>query len=106
MLSSALGEGSTFNVLAAVEQLTGTTEEDIGWGEVVQRLVVTFLVVVLDKGSHRQFKLTREVMIFEADEVLKGAVIALNLALGHGMVRGTAGMANIGLLEELGQIVG
>ncbi len=42
MLSPALGEGSTFNVLAAVEQLTGTTEEDIGWGEIVQRLMVTF----------------------------------------------------------------
>src|SRR5260221_10092003 len=105
MLSPSLGEGSPFNVLAAVEQLTGTTEEDIGWGEIVQRLVITFVVVMLDEIRHCQFKLAREVMIFQADEVFERAVVALNFALGHGMVGRTARVANIGLFEELGQVV-
>ena len=59
MLSSALGEGSTLNVLAAVEQLTRTAKVNIGRSEVVQGLVVTFVVVMVDEIRPCQFKLAR-----------------------------------------------
>ncbi len=45
-------------------------------------------------------------MIVKADDVFEGAVVALNLALGHGMVGFATNMANIDLLEVLGQLLG
>ncbi len=40
MLSSALGEGSPFNVLTAVEQLRGTTEEDCIGGQPIKAWLI------------------------------------------------------------------
>src|SRR5260221_11454351 len=40
MLSSALGEGSPFNVLTALEQLRGTTEEDCIGGQTIKAWLI------------------------------------------------------------------
>jgi hypothetical protein len=54
----------------------------VGGRYVVQALVVTLLVIVLDEGLDLGLKVTGQEVVFEQDAVLQGLVPALDLALG------------------------
>ena len=58
----------------------------IGWGYVIQRFVVALLVVVVHEAGNGLLQLRRRIVQIEFDNRLHRAVIALNLALGLGMV--------------------
>src|SRR5258708_35925712 len=58
----------------------------IGRSEVVEALVVTPGVVVIDELGDARFQLTGQVVVLEQDLVLHGAVVALDLALRHRVI--------------------
>ena len=78
-----------------------STEVDIRGRHVVERLVVTLVVVVGDEVPDRRLQLPWEVIVLELDHVLHRSVIALDLALRLRVVRSAAGVAH----APLGQIL-
>lgn len=67
--------------------LLSPPEVDVRRGNIAQRLVVTPVIVVSHESSNRLPELPGEIMVLQADDVLERAVVAFNLALGHGMKR-------------------
>lgn len=60
---------------------------DAGGGDVVEALVVSLVVVVIDKGFDLGFEITRQEVVFQQDAVLRGLVPSFDLALGLRSVR-------------------
>ena len=80
-------------------------EVDVGRGEDVETFVLTPRVVVIDELGQTLFELTGQIVVLEQDLVLHGAVVALDLALGHRVIGLAAGMRHAVLREpgaELG----
>ena len=57
-------------------------EVGVGGRHVVQALVVTLVVVVLDERLDLDLKVAGQEVVFQQDAVLQGLVPALDLALG------------------------
>ena len=57
-------------------------EVDFGRRDVVQALVISLVVVIVDEGSNLSFKITRQIVVFQQDSVLHGLMPTLDLALG------------------------
>ena len=90
MLQAAMGDGHSLDLVALGKDLGGSTEVDIGWGHVVQALVVAGMVVVADEGRDLPLQLTRQMVVVEQDAVLERLVPAFDLALRLRMVRRAA----------------
>ena len=80
------------------------TAVDIGRGEVMKALVVTPCVVVIDELAEARFQLTGQIVVLEQDLVLHGAVVALDLALGHRVIGFAPGMGHSVVLEPGGEL--
>ena len=74
------------DVVSFGEHLLGSAKVNISRGEIVQGLVVTLVVVMLDERGNGLFELPGEIVVLQANNVFERAMPALNLALGHGMV--------------------
>ena len=78
---------------------------NIGRGEVVQRLVHALVVVVLHKLAELVIQMPGQIIVLQIDDVFHGAMIAFNLALGHGMIRSRANMLDMVALEILFELI-
>jgi hypothetical protein len=58
----------------------------IGWGEVVQRLVYSLVVVILHKLTDLVLQLPGQIIVLQIDDIFHGAVIPFDFALGHGVI--------------------
>ena len=69
---------------AARESLKNLTpaEVDIGGREVLQALVVSAVIVVLDEVANVGFEIAGQVVVFQQDAVLQGLMLTLDFALG------------------------
>ena len=65
--------------------------------------MVAQMIVVADEVSDLLFEITRQIVVFEQDAVLQGLMPALDLALGLGMHRGTAGVVHTLVAEPFCQ---
>ena len=74
--------------------------------QIVQALVVTMVVVVIDEGFDLPLQITWQVIVLQKNTVLHGLVPALNLALGLGMMRRTSHMIHSLVIEILDQFSG
>ena len=78
-------------ILSRCARMVGAPPEvDVGWGEIVDAFVVTAVVVVVDERGDLCFEITRQEIVFQQNAVLEGLVPALDLALGHWMIRRAA----------------
>src|SRR6476469_2359964 len=105
MLEAAMGDGHSLDLVALGKVLGGSTEVDIGWGHVVQALVVAGMVVVADEGRDVPLELTRQIVVVEQDAVLERLVPALDLALRLRMVGRAADMAHALVVQPCGEIL-
>ena len=80
------------------------TAVDIRRSEVMKALVVTPCVVVIDELAEARFQLTGQIVVLEQDLVLHGAVVALDLALGHRVIGFAPGMGHSVVLEPGGEL--
>ena len=89
MLQASLSDCQFFDFLPFPEYGFVPSEVDVGRCDVVQALVVSFVVVVVDECPDLAFEITGKVVVFQQNPVLHGLVPALDLALGleGGMVR-------------------
>ncbi len=58
------------------------TKVGVGGCDVLQALVITPMIVVLDEGLDVSFEVAWQIVILEQDAVLQGLMPALDLALG------------------------
>ena len=73
-------------------------------GEIVEALLISGVVVVLDEGMDLLFEVTGQVVVVEQDAVLQGLVPALDLALGLRVVGRASHMIHALALVPFGQI--
>jgi hypothetical protein len=75
---------------------------DVGRREVVQALVVPAAVIIVDELTDALFELARQIIVFQQDPVFHCAVISLDFALYHRVVRPAADMAHAGRSRPTG----
>ena len=94
MHQAAVLDGFALDALTLQQDDLPPAEIDISRGQIVQALVVSAMVIVLDKGFDLGLKRAWQVVIFQQDAVLHGLVPALDLSLRLGMGRRAADMLN------------
>ncbi len=81
-------------------------EVDVGGREIVEALVSTAVVVMLDEGLDLRLQLAGQVVVLEQDAVLQRLVPALDLALGLRMAGRAADVLYLLADEPVGQVAG
>lgn len=69
----------------------------------IQALVVSVVVVVVDKSSDLTFQVAGQVVVFQLHSVLRGQMPSLNLALGLRVMWYTTNMIHALFIEIVGQ---
>ena len=64
MLQAPVGNGLSLDPLSFYQDTGAVPEVDVGWGEIVDAVVVTATVVVVDKGGDLGFEIAREEVSF------------------------------------------
>lgn len=60
MVQAALSDGVSFDPFAFEQDGLAASEVDVGWGKIVEALVVSAMVVVLDEGRDLRLKVFLE----------------------------------------------
>ena len=93
-------DGFSFNLFPPFEKGLAAPEVDVSRRQVVQALVVSTVVVVLDEPLDALFELSWQVVALQQDPVFHRAVISLDLTLRHRVVRPAADMSDAVVLEH------
>src|SRR6266536_6288341 len=95
-----------FRLIFSLRLRIGLTasEVDVSRRQVVQALVVSTVVVVLDELLDALFELSWQVVVLQQDPVFHRAVISLDLALRHRVVRPAADMYDAVVIEPLAKL--
>jgi hypothetical protein len=88
-----------FDGLPLCEKSGFAPKVDIGWSEIAETLVVTPSVVEIDKLRESRFELPWQIVILQQNAILQRAMVTLNFALSHRMIRLAAGVGPTLLLE-------
>ena len=63
------------------------SEVDVGGRDVVQTLVVTLVVIVIDECFDPRLQIPRQGLVFQQDAILQGLMPAFDLTLGLWVIR-------------------
>ena len=77
---------------------------DVSGGRVIQALVVTMVVIVLDNRAALPFQVAGQVVVFQRNTVLHGLVPPFDFALGLRVVRGATKVIHALAVEVIRQI--
>src|SRR5664279_3569894 len=104
MLQASFCDGCSLDAFALGEDCLGPTEVDVGWSEIVDALVITDVVIMLDECVDLPLEIARQVVVVEQNAILQGLVPTLDLSLSLGMIRRPAHMLHALVPEPSGQI--
>lgn len=99
MLQAAAFDGFAFDPFSLHQDGVATSEVDVGRGQIVDALVITAMIVMLDEGGDLRLEVFREVIVLEQDAVLQRLVPALDLALCLGMSRSAVNLLDGSLFQ-------
>ena len=99
-------DGLSFDLFSLFQNGLAPSEVYVGGCEILQALVVSSVVVVIDKCVDLLSEITRQVVVFQQDAVLQSLVPPLDLALGLRMEGRTAYMIHGLAFEIAGQFSG
>ena len=85
MLQAPMFDGLPFDAGPLAQDVGGSAEVGVRRRHVLQALVVSGMVVVLDEGPDLGLQVARQEVVLQQDAVLQGLMPALDLALGLGM---------------------
>src|SRR5215468_9344941 len=105
MQTASLLDGFSFDLFPPFEKGLTAPEVDVSRRQVVQALVVSTVVVVADELLDAPFELSWQVVVVQQDPVFHRAMISLDLALRHRVVRPAADMSDAVVLEPLAKLV-
>jgi len=83
VLQAPIFEGLSFDPFTLFEDGRRPAEVGVGGRHVVQALVVSLVVVVLDEGLDLGLEVAGQEVVFEQDAVLQGLVPALDLVVSQ-----------------------
>ena len=104
MVQAALFDCVAFDPFAFEQDGLAAPKIDVGWGEIVEALVISAMVVVLDKGGDLSFEVLAEEVIFEQDAVLQCLAPALDLALGLPVAGSAVDLVDLVFLQPFTEI--
>ena len=104
VLQAPMFDGLSLDPFSSFDDGRRPAEVGVGGRHVVQALVVTVMVVVLDEGLDLGLEVTGQEVVFQQDAVLQGLVPALDLALCLRMHRGAAHVAHVPGLDVFRQL--
>src|SRR5258707_5835825 len=104
MQAASLFDGFSFDLFPPFENGLTAPEVDVNRRQVVQALVVSRVIVVLDELLDALFELSWQVVVLQQDPVFHRAVISLDLALRHRVVRPAADMSDAVVIEPLAKL--
>src|ERR1700745_4508253 len=93
MEAASLLDGFSFDLFPPFENDLAAPEVDVSRRQVVQALVVSTVVVVADELLDALFELSWQVVVVQQDPGFHRAMISLDLALRHRVIRPAADMA-------------
>src|SRR5262249_22495905 len=94
MQAASLLDGFSFDLFPPFENGLAAPEVDVSRRQVVQALVVSTVVVVPDELLDVLFELSWQVVVVQQNPVFHRAMISLDLALRHRVVRPAADMSD------------
>ncbi len=97
-------ERLSFDPFALFQSGFVPSEVDVGGCDVVDALVVTLMVVVIDEGLDLRLKIARQEVVFQQDAVLQGLVPSFDFALGLRMVRCAPRVLHAFVFQPCGQV--
>ena len=103
MLQAPMFDGLSLDPFTLFDDGWCPAEVGVGGRHVVQALVVTLVVVVLDECLDLGFEVAGQEVVLQQDAVFEGLVPAFDLALGLRVQRGTANMAHLPGLDVFRQ---
>src|SRR5436305_6489110 len=104
VLQAAVSNGLSLDPFSFGQDGWTASKVDVGRGEIVDTLVVSAMVVVVDEGRDLSFEVAGQEVVFQQDAVFESLVPALDLALGHWMIGGAAQVLDLAVVEPLGEI--
>ena len=105
MQAASLLDGFSFDLFPPFKNGQTAPEVDVSRRQVVQALVIsTVVVVVPDELLDALFELSWQVVVVQQDPVFHRAMISLDLALRHRVVRPAADMSDAVVLEPLAKL--
>jgi hypothetical protein len=104
MQAASLLDGLSFDGFPPFKYSRSSAKVDVSRRQVVQALVVSTVVVVLDELVDAMFELTWQIVVFQQDLVFHRAVISLDPTLRHRVVRPAADMADAVILEPVAKL--
>src|SRR6266700_667241 len=104
MQAASLLDGFSFYLLPPFENGPAAPEVDVSRRQVVQALVVSTVVVVADELLDALFELSWQVVVVQQDPVFHRAMISLDLALRHRVIRPAADMSDAVVIEPLAKL--
>ena len=90
VLQATVGNGVSFDPLSFGQDRRAAPAVDVGRSKIVDALVVSAVVVVVDESGNLRFEIAGQEVIFQQDAVLEGLMSALDFVLGHWVI-GRAG---------------
>ena len=104
MQAASFFDGLSFDICPPFEYVRSSAKVDVSRRQVVQALVVSAIVVVLDELVDALFELTWQIIVLQQDPVFHRAVISLDLALRHRVVGPAADVTDAFVLEPLAKL--
>ena len=105
VLQATVLDGLSFDPFSFKQDGLAASEVDVGRGEIGDALVVSQVIVVGDEVIDPGFEIARQIVVLQQDAVLQRLVPALDLALGHRVIRSPADKSALRLerRDEQGQ---
>ena len=79
-------DGFSFDPFSLFQDCLSASEVDVGGRDVLQALVVSSVIVVLDEGCDLLPEITGQIVVFQQNTVFQSLMPSLDLALGLRMV--------------------
>ena len=104
MLQAALSDCQFLDLLPFPDDGFVAPKIDVCRCDVVEALVVAFVVVVLDEGPDLAFEITGQIVVFQQDPVLHGLMPTFNFALGLWVEWRSANVIHFLILQPFGKV--
>ncbi len=106
MLQASMLDDLAFDLLPFQQDDVAASEVDVCGREIAQALVIAVVIVVRDEGLDLGLEIAGQVIVFQQNAVLQRLMPALDLALGHRVVRRASGVLYVLVVEPSGQVAG
>ena len=106
VVQAALSDSVSFDPFTFEQDGLAASEVDVGRSEIVEALVVSAMIVVLDEGRDLGFEVFLEEVVFQEDAVLQRLVPTLDLALRLPMAGSAVDLVDLVLLQPFAEIGG